>query len=145
MYPNNKNIHNFKFLGDCLLSLHGTIPNSKICKPKMFGQNDNPCIVILKCGQLTGLMIGCANNIISYTHYYFGKEKAPHWSGTSCICRNASGVVCKSCEAKKEEVLGHLVRNSACCGCRQGRTLCSFEPHPAPAKWGMCELASVAV
>jgi hypothetical protein len=74
MYPNLRNSHSFDYPGDHLLSLWGTIMDDKMCKPTLYDQNSNPCIMVIKHGRTTGLTVSHANNILSYTHNYFSNN-----------------------------------------------------------------------
>jgi len=71
MHPNLKNSHNFNFPGDRLLKLSSTIGEDEMRKPKMYDQNGDACIVVLKRGRTTGLTVGRATTSISYTRKYF--------------------------------------------------------------------------
>ncbi|KAF8917443.1 hypothetical protein CPB85DRAFT_199393 [Mucidula mucida] len=80
MYPNPKNIHNFKYPLDRILSLRGVIPDSELQKPKMCDQDG---IIVLKRGRGSGLTVGHANNVVSYTRYYLeGQEgqRSKEWA-----------------------------------------------------------------
>jgi len=70
MHGNIKNLHSFDFPVDRLLRLQGSITVEEMRNPKMLDQNGQPCIMVLKRGPTTGLTVGCANNVISYTRYY---------------------------------------------------------------------------
>ena len=66
-----KNSHNFEYPGDRLLSLRGTIPDEEMRNPKMNDLSGDPCIMVIKRGKTSGLTVGRANRVISYTRYYF--------------------------------------------------------------------------
>src|SRR5258708_2217103 len=70
MCPNPRNSHNFVYPGDRLLSLRGTITDNEMRKPTMYDQNNNRCMMVIKRGRTTGVTIGRANNIFSYTRNY---------------------------------------------------------------------------
>ena len=72
MHPNRRNSHSFDFPGDRLLKLRGTITDDEMRKPTMVDENGDGCIMVLKRGRTTGLTVGRANNIFSYTRIYFG-------------------------------------------------------------------------
>ena len=72
MCPNCKNAHKFTFPDDRLLRLQGTIDVNEMRKPTTYDQNDEPCLMVMKVGRATGLTIGRANNILSFTRTYFG-------------------------------------------------------------------------
>ena len=70
MHPNPENSHNFDFPGDRLLKLRGTITEDEIRKPKMYDQNGDPCVLVLKHGRTTGLTVGRTTTFVSYTRKY---------------------------------------------------------------------------
>ena len=70
MYPNAKNSYNFEFPGDRLLEVWGVIEEDEMRKPKMYDQNDDGCIMVLKRGRTTGLTVGRAATFVSYTRKY---------------------------------------------------------------------------
>jgi hypothetical protein len=72
MYPNPRNSHNFDYPGDRLLSLRGIIMDEEMRRPTMYDQNNDPCIMVIKRGRTTGLTVGRANDVFSYTRNYFG-------------------------------------------------------------------------
>ena len=71
MHPNPRNAHSFTYPADRLLRLRGTIPDKEMRRPTAFDHNDEPCIMVIKRGNTTGLTIGRANNIFSYTRKHF--------------------------------------------------------------------------
>ncbi|KZT18106.1 hypothetical protein NEOLEDRAFT_1246600 [Neolentinus lepideus HHB14362 ss-1] len=82
MHPNAKNSRNFSFPGDRLFRLSGTIGVDEMRKPTMYDQYGERCILVLKKGKTTGLTVGRANTIVSYTRQYFGNKTfiAKEWS-----------------------------------------------------------------
>ncbi|TFK63246.1 hypothetical protein BDN72DRAFT_964022 [Pluteus cervinus] len=72
MYPNAKNTHNFEYPIGRLLHLQGIIENYEMRKPTMYDQNDERCIMVIKRGRSTGLTVGRANNLFSYTRRFLG-------------------------------------------------------------------------
>ena len=60
MYANPRNSHNFNYPCDHLLSLQGTIPDDELCNPTMYDQDNNPCIMAIKCGRATSLTVSHA-------------------------------------------------------------------------------------
>ena len=90
MFPNPKNRHTVNYSGknqECtqgvfdtffpgvmsyetptnrLFKVQGIVPDEEMRFPAMLDQNDDPCFIIMKRGNTTGLTIGCANNILSY-------------------------------------------------------------------------------
>jgi hypothetical protein len=50
-------------------------------KPKTYDQNNDQCIIVLKRGKATGLTIGRANTIKSFSRNYFGYgQVSKEWS-----------------------------------------------------------------
>ena len=74
MHPNPENSHNFDFPGDRLLKLRGTITEDEIRKPKMYDQNGHSCVLVLKHGRTTGLTVGRATTLVSYTRKYVSHD-----------------------------------------------------------------------
>ncbi|KAH9020308.1 hypothetical protein EDB85DRAFT_531516 [Lactarius pseudohatsudake] len=72
MRPNPRNTHNFDYPIDHRLHLRGTITDNEMRRPTMYDRNDKPCIIVLKRGKTSGLTVGCANNVFSYTRKYLG-------------------------------------------------------------------------
>lgn len=62
-----QNRHKFCYPIDRLLSLHGILPISEMTHPKMLDKDGNPRILVLKRGMKTGLTVGIANQILSYS------------------------------------------------------------------------------
>jgi hypothetical protein len=71
MHPNLKNSHNFDFPRDRLLKLWGTVEEDEMKHPKVYDQNGDACIVVLKRGRTTGLTVGRSTTFITYTRKYF--------------------------------------------------------------------------
>jgi hypothetical protein len=65
MYPNRQNVHTFEYPQDRLLRLRGTIPDEDMRDPPALDHNGEPCLVVVKHGNTTGLTIGRANSIRS--------------------------------------------------------------------------------
>ncbi|KAK7447030.1 hypothetical protein VKT23_014243 [Stygiomarasmius scandens] len=76
MNPNPKNANSFVYPKDRLLRLQGTIADDEMRHPTACDQNGDPCLMVIKRGSATGLTIGRANNIFSYTRNYFGDDNA---------------------------------------------------------------------
>ncbi|KAH9047194.1 hypothetical protein EDB84DRAFT_524333 [Lactarius hengduanensis] len=70
--PLTLNAHNFDYPIDHRLHLRGTITDNEMRRPIMYDRNDKPCIIVLKRGKTSGLTVGCANNVFSYTRKYLG-------------------------------------------------------------------------
>ena len=49
-----------------LLRLKGTIPDEEMRKPTVLDQDGDPCLMVIKRGNTTGLTIGRANDVYSY-------------------------------------------------------------------------------
>ena len=69
--PNIQNRHKFCYPADRLLLLQGILPISEMTQPKMLDKDGNPCILVLKRGMKTGVTVGIANQILSYSCNYF--------------------------------------------------------------------------
>ncbi|KAI0647688.1 hypothetical protein C8Q79DRAFT_924809 [Trametes meyenii] len=85
MHPNVKNTYNFSFPSDRLLHIWGHITDDEMRKPAMYDQEGERCIMVLKRGRTTGLTVGRANNICSYTRDYFNEgdgvaKKSKEWA-----------------------------------------------------------------
>lgn len=82
MNPNPANVHKFEY-GDGLLRLNGeTIPSEEIRHPTTLDEDNIPSIMVIKCGVATGVTVGRANNILSWTrHYHRDKpgKKSKEW------------------------------------------------------------------
>ncbi|PBK75246.1 hypothetical protein ARMSODRAFT_929310 [Armillaria solidipes] len=76
MRPNPKNPHSFMYPVDRLLRLQGTIPDEEMRHPPARDLNDDPCLMVIKRGNTTGLTVGRANNICSFAHNYYDDDKA---------------------------------------------------------------------
>ncbi|CAA7263668.1 unnamed protein product [Cyclocybe aegerita] len=66
MNPKPPHDHPFEYPFDRLLRLEGTIPDEEMRHPTTLDKNDEPCLVVLKRGNTTGLTVGRANNVFSY-------------------------------------------------------------------------------
>ncbi|KAJ3006057.1 hypothetical protein HKX48_000328 [Thoreauomyces humboldtii] len=76
MYPNATSP--FAFPTDRLLPIRGTIPIQELRNPLSRDRNDDPCLPVIKNGHKTGVTIGLANNICSYSRgYYHHVTKKP--------------------------------------------------------------------
>lgn len=69
--PNVQNRHKFTYPVDRQLNIRGIIPLNEIKRPNMLDKDGNRCLLVLKRGMMTGLTIGIANEIRSYTRSYF--------------------------------------------------------------------------
>jgi hypothetical protein len=69
MMPRNpKNVHPFSCpLFSRQLGLRGVVPEEEMRKPVDYDEDGNPCIAVLMRGATSGLKIGHANSIFSYT------------------------------------------------------------------------------
>lgn len=72
MYPDLRNRNSFKYPDDRLLKLKGTISDEEMRHPAAFDQEGSKCLMVIKRGKTTGLTIGRANNIFSFTRQSFG-------------------------------------------------------------------------
>jgi hypothetical protein len=60
----------FEYPLDRLLRLNGTIPEKEMRYPTTHKQNGDPCLIVLKRGNGSGLTIGLANDVFSYSRNY---------------------------------------------------------------------------
>jgi len=74
--PAPENPSNFTFPGNRLLRIWGTIPREEMREPKMFDQNGEACITVLKRGRSTNLTLGRATTFVSYTRKYISENDA---------------------------------------------------------------------
>ena len=71
MRGHHENPAAFDFPADRLFRINGTIPDNELRRPNTVDHNREPCIMVIKRGLKSGLTVGRANNIISYTRKYF--------------------------------------------------------------------------
>ncbi|CAA7262387.1 unnamed protein product [Cyclocybe aegerita] len=77
MNPKPPHDHPFEYPFDRLLRLEGTIPDEEMRHPTVLDKNNEPCLMVLKRGNTTGLTVGRANNVFSYARNdYHNDEKA---------------------------------------------------------------------
>jgi hypothetical protein len=102
MCRNPKNSRNFEFPLNRLLSIRGIITDDELRKPNMYDENDERCFIVLKHGRTTGLTVGRANNLFSYTRNYFGNNRVSkewailpfnHRSGPFCKKGDSGSVI----------------------------------------------------
>ncbi|KAG8685631.1 hypothetical protein FRC11_010304, partial [Ceratobasidium sp. 423] len=71
MSPDFLHACSFEYPVDRLLELKGTIPYEEMRHPTTLDSNGEPCLIVLKRGNTTGLTVGCANNVFSYVRNYY--------------------------------------------------------------------------
>jgi hypothetical protein len=76
MRPNPQNAQSFTYPLDRLLMLKGTISDEEMRHPTVLDENDNPCLLVIKHGNTTGLTVGRANDICSYACSYDDEDNA---------------------------------------------------------------------
>ena len=64
----------FKFPEDRCVTLQDQVPESALVKPPVLNANGESCLVVFKNGARTGMTIGKANNVSSYTRNYFSGQ-----------------------------------------------------------------------
>lgn len=74
MYPNSRNPHTFVYPEDRLLRLKGTIPDQEMRHPPALDQNGEPCLMVVKHGNTTGLTVGRANEVRSCVRHYYDDD-----------------------------------------------------------------------
>lgn len=72
MHPDPMDPHGFGFSWNNLLTLQGTIPDTEMRKPTVYDKNYDCCIMVIKNGMGTGVTVGCASDVFSYTRRYSG-------------------------------------------------------------------------
>jgi hypothetical protein len=71
IFPNPQNRHGFRYPPNRLFKIQGIIPNEEMCHPTVLDKNDNPCCIVMKRGNATGLTVGRANDFWSYVRNYY--------------------------------------------------------------------------
>jgi hypothetical protein len=71
MYPPDNTRTTFKYPDNRLLQLQGLISKDLMCNPDIRDSNDDPCLLVVKNGNATGVTIGRATGIFSYVREYF--------------------------------------------------------------------------
>ncbi|RPA93384.1 hypothetical protein L873DRAFT_1815937 [Choiromyces venosus 120613-1] len=71
MYPHHTNSHTFKYPTDRLFKVKGMVPDKEMRHPTIMDENDEPCLLVMKRGNTTGLTLGRANDILSFVRNYF--------------------------------------------------------------------------
>jgi hypothetical protein len=77
MCPKPRDSNYFMYPIYRLLMLKGIISDDELRHPTAPDENNNPCLMVIKRGRTTGVTIGCANNIFSYTR--FGEQTSKEW------------------------------------------------------------------
>lgn len=85
LYPNPASPTPFKFPTDRMVTLRDQVPESDLTKQPMVDATGDPYLVVFKDGAKTGLTIGRANNVSSYTRKYFAGryQESREWPVTS--------------------------------------------------------------
>jgi hypothetical protein len=68
--PDFEKARSFKYPLDRLLRLKDTIPDDEMRHPIALDKKGYPCLMVLKRGNTTGLTVGRANDVCSYTQNY---------------------------------------------------------------------------
>jgi len=82
MYPSPRNSHGFKYPPEGIFKIQGIISKEDMSKSDMLDRNEMPCLIVMKRGLATGLTLGRANEISSFTRTYFTDtppKKALEW------------------------------------------------------------------
>ncbi|GJJ12402.1 hypothetical protein Clacol_006644 [Clathrus columnatus] len=75
VHPHSTNRRTFTYPFDRLLRLKGIISVQEMRQLDTLDGNGEPCLIVLKRGLATGLTIGHANNIASFTRRYINSDK----------------------------------------------------------------------
>ena len=67
MYPNPRNRSSFQYPADRLLRLCGKIPLEEMRAPTSLDENNEPCLMVIKRGGATGITIGRATELASFS------------------------------------------------------------------------------
>ncbi|CAA7262377.1 unnamed protein product [Cyclocybe aegerita] len=79
MNPKPPHDHPFEYPFDRLVRLEGTIPDEEMRHPTVLDKNNEPCLMVLKRGNTTGLTVGRANNVFSYARNDYA-ETSKEWA-----------------------------------------------------------------
>ena len=82
LYQNPRNGNHFDYPTDRIFKIQGIIPRKDMSTPPMFDKDNVPCLLVMKRGMATGLTLGRANEINSFTRKYFANsppEKTLEW------------------------------------------------------------------
>lgn len=71
MYSDRQNAHIFEYPEDRPLRLKGIIPDEEMRHPPTLDQSGDPCLIVLKHSNTTGLTVGRANDVRSCTRNYY--------------------------------------------------------------------------
>ncbi|TFY58857.1 hypothetical protein EVG20_g7998 [Dentipellis fragilis] len=64
----------FEFPLSRIVALQDQVPETDLAKPPMLDVNNNPCFIVFKNGGKTGMTIGRANRVSSYTRNYLAGQ-----------------------------------------------------------------------
>jgi hypothetical protein len=67
MYPREDGQSTFKYPYNRLLQIRDMIPHENMINPNMFDAAKEPCLYVIKSGSATGVTIGRASGIFSFT------------------------------------------------------------------------------
>jgi hypothetical protein len=91
MSPNAQDAHPFKYPYDRLLGVSGTIPDEEMRCPTTLDKNGDPCLMVIKRGNTTGLTIGRANDVYSYSRNYYDDDSpktSKEWAILAFDCKS---------------------------------------------------------
>jgi hypothetical protein len=82
MYPYPTNRHSFEYPKDRLLRLQHIMTDDEMRYPVDKDADGEPCRIVIKRGNTTGLTFGRATTVVAYTRYYIAgvKEISKEWS-----------------------------------------------------------------
>ena len=83
MNPHPRNRPGFKYPQGGLLKISGKIPLNEMRNPMSVGGNDEPAIMVMKRGRTTGLTVGRANELASFSRIMFkcgARHMSKEWS-----------------------------------------------------------------
>ncbi|RPA95762.1 hypothetical protein L873DRAFT_1697017 [Choiromyces venosus 120613-1] len=71
MFHNPGNCQTFKYPTNRPFKVQGIVPDEKMRRPTILDQNGDPCLVVMKRGNTTGLTVGRADDILSFVRNYY--------------------------------------------------------------------------
>ncbi|KAN0135417.1 hypothetical protein V8E53_006696 [Lactarius tabidus] len=91
MSPHLANPPSFKYPGGRLLKFYGMVSDKEMWSPgpKSLDQNNEPYLMVIKRGYVSGLTIGRLNTIRSFVRYYFEGQPGQMSKEVSVLSRNS--------------------------------------------------------
>ncbi|KZT19676.1 hypothetical protein NEOLEDRAFT_1232745, partial [Neolentinus lepideus HHB14362 ss-1] len=80
MYPRDDGRTTFKYPSDRLLPLRGMISRELMRRPDMLDHDNEPCLIVIKNGNATGVIIGRATGLFSFVRDEDTGEESKEWA-----------------------------------------------------------------